>query len=79
MPNSSSTWFPNPASPNGLFNLGLEEDLGIYGNGLHGFNNITLEWKGSGGPCLMNQTTAGIASKVCEYSKVKRVGVIIFC
>lgn len=67
MPNSSSTWSPNLASPNGLFNLGLEEDLGIYGNGLYGFDNITLGWQGSGGPSLVNQTIAGIATKVCEF------------
>ena len=58
--NASSTW-----QDEGLFHLPLlsEQYLGYSGNADYGFDNVTLDWPGSGGPTLEHQVLTGIATK----------------
>lgn len=60
--NQSSTWVQYNATTNGTFTLGLEENLGYTGNGLYGYDTVTLGWQGSNGPSLDQQIVAGIAT-----------------
>lgn len=62
-PNRSSTWVYNAASPNGLFEINLESNLGYAANGSFGYDTIALGWQGSGGPSLDQQIVGGIATK----------------
>lgn len=59
----STTWAPNNGSINGLFELGIENNLGYSGNGEFGYDTVTLGWQGSGGPSLQRQVVAGVATK----------------
>jgi hypothetical protein len=61
--NQSTTWVPNNFSSGGLFQLGLEANLGYTGNGEYGYDTVGLGWQGSGGPTLNQQVVAGIATK----------------
>lgn len=56
--NTSSTW-----SPNGLWQLQNERNLGIFANGLFGNDTIGLGIQGSGGPTLQNQILATIGTE----------------
>ena len=62
-PNQSSTWVYNAESPNGLFGLNLESNLGYTANGSYGYDTVALGWQGSGGPSLNRQVVGGIATK----------------
>ncbi|RDW89291.1 hypothetical protein BP6252_01323 [Coleophoma cylindrospora] len=62
--NSSSTWQANLANlTSNIYPLEIETRLGLTGRGLYGFDDITMGFKGAGGPQLKNQTVAGIATK----------------
>ncbi|KAF4631167.1 hypothetical protein G7Y89_g6965 [Cudoniella acicularis] len=64
MLNESSTWENNTADlSSDIYPFQLGEALGYTGKALLGFDDITLDWAGSGGPSLKNQTVAGIATK----------------
>ena len=58
--NRSATW-----QDEGLFQLPLhsEQFLGYSGNADYGFDNITLDYPGSGGPTLEHQVLTGFATK----------------
>jgi hypothetical protein len=59
LPNASSTW-----TEAGLYNLGLEDNLNLTGNGLYGFDVVSLNGgNSSGGVSLGHQIIAGIATK----------------
>jgi hypothetical protein len=45
----------------GLFELDLELNLGYSGNGLYGYDTVTLGYPNSGGPQLKKQIVAGMA------------------
>lgn len=60
--NESTTWTQNNITSNGTFTLGLEENLGYTGNGLFGYDTVSLGWQGSNGPSLDRQIVAGIAT-----------------
>ena len=61
---ASSTWEVNVSNlSSNIYPLDLESSLGYTGNGRYGFDTITLDWQGGGGPSLKNQTLAGIAAK----------------
>ena len=62
-PEQSHTWNPNNLVPNGTFSFGLESNLGYNSNGEYGYDTLTLDWEGSGGPSLQHQIVAGIATK----------------
>ena len=62
-PNSSSTWAQNTDTANGLFPLLLDNNIGYTGNGLYGYDTVALGGQGSGGPTLVQQAVAGIATK----------------
>lgn len=49
--NESITWVPNS-----IFNLGIEENLGLDTTANAGFDTITLGWQGSGGPSVQHST-----------------------
>lgn len=61
----SSSWRPNILSPNGTdtYRLDLEKNLGYSGNGMYGYDTVSLGWQGSGGPSLDHQIVAGIATQ----------------
>ncbi|KAK4946648.1 hypothetical protein LTR66_014271, partial [Elasticomyces elasticus] len=48
--------------PNSIFDLGLEQNLGLDLNTNYGFDTVTLGWQGSGGPTVQHVTIASIAS-----------------
>jgi len=57
--NASSTW-----TEVGLYNLGLEDSLNLTGNGLYGYDVLSLNGgNSSGGLSLGHQIIAGIATK----------------
>jgi hypothetical protein len=60
--NGNSTSFVSK----GLFDLSLieEEKLGYSGNGLYGYDSVTLGWQGDNLPTVTNQLLASIATKV---------------
>ena len=45
--NSSLTWVANS-----VYNLGIEDNLGLDTNADYGFDTVTLGWQGSGGPTV---------------------------
>ena len=47
----------------GIFALALEENLGLSGNGLYGYDSVALSYPGSGTPSLNQQVVGGIATK----------------
>ncbi|EPS36985.1 hypothetical protein H072_9435 [Dactylellina haptotyla CBS 200.50] len=62
--NESSTWENNTRySTDSIYALGVESRLGFDGNGLYGFDTLTLDWQGSGKPTIYNQSIAAIATK----------------
>ncbi|KAK6501214.1 hypothetical protein TWF481_009058 [Arthrobotrys musiformis] len=62
--NESTTWENNTLySSTSIYSLGVEKRLGYQGNGLFGYDNLTLGWLGSDGPSSNNQSIAGIATK----------------
>lgn len=46
----------------GIFALALEENLGLSGNGLYGYDTVALSYPGSGTPSLNQQVVGGIAT-----------------
>jgi hypothetical protein len=61
---SSLTWENNTANPNtNIYELGVGSALGYHGKAILGFDDVTLGWKGAGGPALKNQTVAGFATR----------------
>ena len=61
---ASASWDPNRSDASTtIYVLDLESDLGFSGKGRYGFDNVTLGYPGSGGPTLVNQTVASIATK----------------
>lgn len=59
MRNASSTW-----QEHGFFELDtyLEGQLGYTGNGLYGWDSVTLGWTGDGLPVMDNQSIAGFVT-----------------
>ncbi|KAF1814180.1 acid protease, partial [Eremomyces bilateralis CBS 781.70] len=57
---SSTSW-----ESKGLYELETYEEakLGLSGNGLYGFDSVTIGWPGDNGPTVSNQAIAGIATK----------------
>ena len=53
----------NNFTTQGIFALGLEQNLGFTGNGLYGYDTISLSYLGSGLPALNHQVVAGIAAE----------------
>ncbi|KAL9080718.1 MAG: hypothetical protein Q9157_000605 [Trypethelium eluteriae] len=47
--NQSLTWVPNS-----VYNLGIEDNLGLDSNANFGFDTVTLGWQGSGGPTIQH-------------------------
>ena len=60
--NDSTTWLQNDVSPNGTFEIGVEQNLGYTGNGLYGADTVALGWQGSNGPSLDQQVVGSIAT-----------------
>lgn len=59
----SSTWENNTANvTSNIYPIGVGKALGYHGKAELGFDDVTLGWKGAGGPTLKNQTVAGFAS-----------------
>ena len=56
--NESTTWHDE-----GLFTLQYEQNLGFYGNGGFGLDNLTLGLPGTDSPNLGGQVVAGIVQK----------------
>lgn len=54
-PDNSLTW-----TPNSIFELGIETNLGVNVFGDFGFDTVTLGWQGSGGPSVEHSIVAGI-------------------
>jgi hypothetical protein len=54
---------PNNFTTQGIFSLALEENLGLMGNGLYGYDTVVLSYIGSGLPALDHQVVAGIATQ----------------
>jgi hypothetical protein len=46
----------------GLYDLWIEENLGMYGNANYGYDTIALGYPGEGGPLLKNQTVGSLAT-----------------
>ncbi|KAH6675062.1 aspartic peptidase domain-containing protein [Halenospora varia] len=62
--NESSTWVKNTANlSTDIYPFLVGEQLGYTGKARLGFDDLTLDWAGAGGPSLKNQTIAGIATK----------------
>lgn len=57
LPNESLTWVPNS-----IFNLGIEQNLGLDTTSDAGFDTVTLGWQGSGGPSVQHSTVFNLAS-----------------
>lgn len=53
----------NNTTAQGIFALGLEENLGLSGNGLYGYDTVALSYLGSGLPSLDHQVVAGVATQ----------------
>ena len=53
----------NNFTSQGIFSLALEQNLGLTGNGLYGYDTIVLSYLGSGLPSLGHQIVAGIATQ----------------
>lgn len=53
--NESLTWVPNS-----MFSLGLEQNLDMDTTGNAGFDTVTLDWQGSGGPTVEHSTVFAI-------------------
>ncbi|KAI9714470.1 MAG: hypothetical protein M1820_000431 [Bogoriella megaspora] len=57
--NQSLTWVANS-----VYNLGIEDNLGLDTNSNFGFDNVTLGWQGSGGPT----TSHTIVAESADYT-----------
>lgn len=57
--NESLTWVPNS-----IFNLGIEQNLGLDTTSDAGFDTVTLGWQGSGGPTVQHSTVFNLASPI---------------
>lgn len=55
--NQSTTW-----DFIGKFDLYIEQNLGMYGNALYGYDAVGLAGQGENGPTLKNTTVAGVAT-----------------
>jgi hypothetical protein len=53
----------NNFTTEGIFSLGLEQNLDLIGNGLYGYDTVTLGYLGSGLPALNHQVVAGKATQ----------------
>jgi hypothetical protein len=53
----------NNFTAQGIFSLALEQNLGLMGNGLYGYDTVALSYLGSGLPSLDHQVVAGIATQ----------------
>lgn len=60
--NFSLTW-----TPNSIFELGLEENLGYSVFGDFGYDTVTLGWQGSQGPSVEHTIVAGIADTTFSW------------
>lgn len=58
MRNDSTTW-----QNKGLYNLGYEESLGVFENGVFGFDTVSTGLPGTANVTLAKQILAGIATK----------------
>ncbi|KAI6897760.1 hypothetical protein KC334_g10127, partial [Hortaea werneckii] len=57
--NESLTWVPNSR-----FGFDLEQNLGMDTSGNAGFDTVTLDWQGSGGPTVDHSTVFSIADSI---------------
>ncbi|RMZ14259.1 hypothetical protein D0864_00238 [Hortaea werneckii] len=57
--NESLTWVPNS-----IFSFDLEQNLGMDTTGNAGFDTVTLDWQGSGGPTVDHSTVFSIATSI---------------
>lgn len=57
LPNESLTW-----AQNSIFNLGIEQNLGLDTTSDAGFDTVVLGWQGSGGPSVEHATIFNLAS-----------------
>ncbi|KAK4506800.1 hypothetical protein PRZ48_000533 [Zasmidium cellare] len=57
LPNESITWVANS-----VYNLGIEQNLGMDPDSDVGFDTVTLGWQGSGGPSVQRATVFNLAS-----------------
>lgn len=57
LPNESLSWIPNS-----IYNLGIEDNLGLDIASNVGFDTVTLGWQGSGGPSQAHSTVFNLYS-----------------
>lgn len=62
-PNTSTTWNQNQDVANGLSPLLLEANLGDTGNGLYGYDTVSLGGQSANGSKLDQQVVASVATK----------------
>ena len=60
---NSSTWSQNQNAAGGLYPLTIGPSLNLSGNGLYGYDTVTLGEGGSGGLTLDRQVVASVATK----------------
>ncbi|KAF2399499.1 acid protease [Trichodelitschia bisporula] len=60
--NKSKTW-----RPQGLYDLWIEGNLDLYGNGEYGFDTVGLGYPGEGGPVMTGQIVGAIATPDFNY------------
>lgn len=59
LPNESLTWVPNS-----IFEVGIEQNLGLDTTGNVGFDTVTLGWQGSGGPSVDHSTVFNLNTPI---------------